>query len=312
MADVAIHPPRQNPTPPPQCPSLSLDTTKFDNTPIPNKHLPYCSPGPAPSSRHVPATPPASPPTKHPSLQTLSLLHPPDPYIKLSTSPPVFSIDPAALSASITHLASQEFPEPKHVFPWLHGLHPENHIQLGFFTARKKALMNPPKCFRGLTIVKAGGNMDKSKLKGALAPDEILCQERFADDTFVDMDPKDGFSVRNFQIQATKLATVSDIVVYRDDCVSEKELQKLAKRISRAQNTWKVKSTSGDQEAPNYNVFTLSCMNTLFERQLFRLTFQGPFKEIANRHPELVAIDSNGQTQGESFDFCKFTHRLIV
>lgn len=261
MASLAFHQqtPRQTPTPPPQAPSLSLDTSDLKNGAIPNKHLPYCSPGPAPYLQNAPATPPASPPTPQPEVRTSWVLHPPDAHPKVSASPPVFVIQPSTLVAAIRQSASQELPEPRYVFPWLHGLHPENQIQLAFFTARKKTLRNVPRCFRGVTIVKAGGNLTRSKVTGALAPEEILSSEIGHGDAFLDVDPKEGFSVRNFQIQATKMAVVSDIIVYRDNDVSEKELHRLAKRLSKAQDTWRVKNSGGEQEMPRFHVFILSC-----------------------------------------------------
>ncbi|KAL8693601.1 MAG: hypothetical protein Q9218_001601 [Villophora microphyllina] len=286
MAAVAI-PPRQTPTPPPSAPSLSLDTSSFEHGVIPNKHLPYCSPGPAPYRHTAPATPPASPPTPQSEIRTLSVLHPPDAQQQLLKSPPVFLIQPSTLATAVHQSASQELPDPKYVFPWLHGLHPENQIQLAFFTARKKTLRNTPQCFRGLTIIKAGGDLTKCKIKGALAPNEILTPEHSGDDTFLEVDPREGFSVRNFQIQATKVAMVSDIVVYRDGSVMERDLHKLAKRLSRAQDTWRVKSTNGDQELPIFGVFILSC----------------PFEEFEQHHSELVAIGSDGCQRGEQLDF---------
>ncbi|KAL8714310.1 MAG: hypothetical protein Q9220_001641 [cf. Caloplaca sp. 1 TL-2023] len=287
MAAVAIaQPPRQTPTPPPQAPSLSLKTSILEDGAIPNKHLPYCSPGPAPYLHNAPATPPASPPTPQPEIRTLSVLHPPDSYPKVSASPPVFAIRPSTLAAAIHQIASQELPEPKYVFPWLHGLHAENQIQLAFFTARKKALRNTPRCFRGLTIIKAGGNLHKSRVTGALAPDEVLCSDTPGKDTFLEVDPRDGFSVRNFQIQAAKMAVLSDIVVYRDDDMSEKDLYRLAKTLSKAQDTWRVKSATGDQEVPKYNVFIVSC----------------PFRKFENDHPDIIAVNSEGLSN-ESLDF---------
>lgn len=256
---IAQSPPRQTPTPPPQAPSLSLDTSDLEHGAIPNKHLPYCSPGPAPFSQNAPATPPASPPTPPPETRTLSVLYPPDSHPKLSASPPVYAIQPATLAAAVHQLASQELPEPKSVFPWLHGLHPENQIQLAFFTARKRALRNVPRCFRGITIIKAGGNLTRCKVKGALAPEDILSLEATHGDAFMEVDPREGFSVRNFQIQAAKMAMISDIVVYRDDGVSEKDLHKLAKRLSRAQNTWRVNNSAGEQELLKFHVFIVSC-----------------------------------------------------
>lgn len=260
MAAVAFSQsaPRHNPTPPPHAPSLSFHTADLEHGAIPNKHLPYCAPGPAPFLHNAPATPPASPPTPQPELRANSVLHPPDAHPKVSASPPVYVIEPPTLATAIHQLASQELPDPKYVFPWLHGLHPENQIQLAFFTARKKVLRNPPRCYRGLTIVKVGGNLTRSKVKGTVGPEELLSSDPAHADTFLEVDPREGFSVRNFQIQATKMAMISDIVVYRDDDSSEKELFNLAKRLSRAQHTWRVKSSNGEQELPKFHVFVVS------------------------------------------------------
>lgn len=315
MAALAIHrpPPRQTPTPPPQAPPLSLDTSDLERGAIPNKHLPYCSPGPTPFTRNAPVTPPASPPTPQPEVRTHWILHPPDAHPKISASPPVFTIQPSTLTAAIHQLASCDLPEPRLVFPWLHGLHPENQIQLAFFTARKKALRNVPKCFRGLTIVKAGGNLTRSKVKGALAPEEILSLETGNDDTFLEVDPREGFSVRNFQIQATKMAMVSDIVVYRDNDMSEKELHKLAKRLSKAQYTWRARNSFGEQELPKFHVFIVSCNLLLRESGVDPVLINsGPFQRVENENPELVAIDSKGQARGERLDFCTYSERRRI
>ena len=282
MAAVAIAqlPPRQTPTPPPQAPSLSLDTTDLEHATIPNKHLPYCSPGPAPLPQNAPATPPASPPTPQPEIRTPSILHPPDSHPKVSASPAVYAIEPATLAAAVHQSSSQELPEPKYVFPWLHGLHPENQIQLAFFTARKRILRNVPRCFRGVTVIKAGGDLRRCKVKGALAPEEILTSEASREDTFLEVDPKEGFSVRNFQIQATKMAMVSDIVVYRDDGVSEKNLHWLAKRLSKAQHTWRVKNSLGEQELPKFHVFIVSCMYPCIVTMVPDVDFQRLIQQI--------------------------------
>ena len=261
MSTLVLHQPvsRTALTPPPHASALSLDTARPGSAPIPNKHLPYCSPGPAPgSSQQTPATPPASPPSKNASLQTLSLLHPAENYAKVSDNPPVYSIDAVTLAAATNELASEPFPDPKHVFPWLHGLHAENQVQLAFFIARRKSLRNTPKCFRAITIVKVGGDLTRSRLKGAITADEILDLDDARDPTFLDIDPRDGFSVRNFQIQATKMAMVSDIVVYGDDEADQDEIHELAEKFAIAQSSWRITSGNGDGDAPSYNTFILS------------------------------------------------------
>jgi dual specificity MAP kinase phosphatase len=145
-------------------------------------------------------------------------------------------------------------------------------LQLAFFIARKRSLRRTPKCIRGITIVKAGGDLSHSRLKGAVAPEEIL--QPHSDDMdpnddgdFVEIDPREGFSVRNFQIQACKMATVSDIVVYGDDKTPRTEVEALAKKISRAQALWQKKNGSlQDHEERPFNTFVVSGEWQTFKR----------------------------------------------
>lgn len=263
MATVLARPaplPGRN-TPPPG--HLTLNTSQR-NAPaaVPNKHIPFCSPGPQPTPRQL-DTPPASPPTSTQLLETTSLLHPPTSFQKLSKDPILYNISAAALLQALNHIATQPLPSTKQVFPWLHGLHADNQLQLAFFIARKKSLRRTPKCIRGITVVKAGGDLTHSKLKGAVAPDEILrCKTGDMENDegdFLEIDPRDGFSVRNFQIQACKMATVSDIVVYGDDKTPRTEVEALARRISRAQALWQ-KKIGGlqDHEEKAFNTFVVS------------------------------------------------------
>ena len=136
-------------------------------------------------------------------------------------------------------------------------------MQLAFFIARKKSLRRTPKCIRGITVVKAGGDLTHSKLKGAVAPDEILhCETgdmENDDGDFLEIDPREGFSVRNFQIQACKMATVSDIVVYGDNKTPRTEVEALAKRISRAQALWQKKIGGlNEHEGRPFNTFVVA------------------------------------------------------
>lgn len=160
----------------------------------------------------------------------------------------MYSISAKKLEDALDHLATQPLPSARQVFPWMHGLHADNQLQLAFFIARKKSLRRTPKCIRGITIVKAGGDLSHSKIKGVVAPDELLrplqtAKEKTPEECdFLDIDPKDGFSVRNFQIQACKMATVSDIVVYGDLNTSKEEVEQVAARIARAQTSWQRKT----------------------------------------------------------------------
>ena len=113
--------------------------------------------------------------------------------------------------------------------------------------------------------------MSHSKLKGAVAPEEILQSnpdEMDANDggEFVEIDPREGFSVRNFQIQACKMATVSDVVVYGDDKTPRTEVEALAKKISTAQALWQRKNGSlQDNEERSFNTFVVSGKWQTFE-----------------------------------------------
>lgn len=261
MATLVVQqtPVRQSRTPPPLPHGLTLDTSKFRPTPVPNKHIPYCSPGPAPYTQgRTPATPPASPPSKHTTLQTFSILHPANAFTKVVEDLPIYSIEAATVALALHSAASEPLPDPRLVFPWLHGLHPENQIQLAFFIARRKALRKTPTGIRGITIVKAGEDLSKSKLKGAILPNELLSPKCMKDPAFYDIDPKDGFSVRNFHIQAAKMAMVSDIIVYGDETTKPEELRSLAKRLARAQLSYREKFDAEGLEAPVFSTFIVS------------------------------------------------------
>lgn len=231
-----------------------------------------------------PETPPASPPNADGAIEASYPTYPPTKCcIPYSDDPPLFTISAHHMAQAIEHMATRPLPNPEQVFPWLHGLHADNHIQLAFFTNRRKSARRVPRCLRGLTIVKTSGDLSKSKLKGAVAPDELLSPAPDAN-TFLECDPKEGFSVRNFQIQACKLATVSDIIVYGDDKTSPSETIALARRLSKAQRL--VESRNGFPYG-FFNTFMLS----------------DPFSVVQEHYPELVAVDAKGAMTGNVVDF---------
>lgn len=227
--------------------------------PVPNKHLPSCPTGPRPKPEQL-VTPPESPKSPDNAHETSSLLSSPSQYERLSDSLPIHALTASELHAALNHIATQPLPDPKDVFPWLHGLHPENHLQLSFFAPRKRYARRSPRCLRSITIVKAGGDLSHSRLKGAVAPEEILLTTKTGQDVaqFVDADPRDGFCVRNFHIQTAKMATVSDIVVYGDEKTSEEEIKRLANRIARAQRAWRNRDKDADKDHPVFSTFVLS------------------------------------------------------
>lgn len=257
MAAIVARPPQIGPppSPKPRPVTLKLQASKSQSTPVPNKRLQTLSPSAPPVK--LPDTPPASPAAKRTSAYRPSLLYPPSKYALLLDSPPVYSIDANDLAAAVDHLSSQPLADPNRVFPWVHGLHPQNQTQLSFFVARRNSLKKTPKVLRGMTIVKAGGDLGRSRLKGAISPVELLSQE---DDgiSFLESDPRDGFSVRNFHIQACKMAQVSDIVVYGDDDADYADICHLAVQISIAQAGWRTRAGSIEENVPVFNTFVLS------------------------------------------------------
>ncbi|OQV06897.1 Dual specificity phosphatase, catalytic domain-containing protein isoform 1 [Cladophialophora immunda] len=292
MATVVVQqqPQVRQSTPPPVGPTISLHQAR-SSTPIPNKHLPYCPPGPVPSQTQI--TPPNSPPLRNVAPKPTSLLHPASNYQRLCNSPPIYGISAKQVAEALEHYSRQPLPHPSSVFPWLHGLHPENHIQLAFFVARKKSLRKIPKCLRGITIIKAGGDLSRSRIKGAICPDEVLNLSESNGRGFVDCDPREGFSVRNFHIQAAKMAMVSDIIVYGDEDTDHRIIKSVAERTASVQKKWRKELESIGQCPEPFNTFVLT----------------QSFEDFEQLYPELVAVDSQGRYQDHTLDFLQQERR---
>ncbi len=213
----------------------------------------------------------------------------------------MFTISAPRCAQALEHVATQPLPIPDQVFPWLHGLHADNQLQLAFFVNRRKSLRRVPRCIRGLTVVKTGGDLARSKLKGAIAPDELLSSAR-DHDTFLECDPRCGFSVRNFHIQACKLATVSDIIVYGDGSTDPNETVTLARRISKAQRHHEARHGF---PRGYFNTFMLSGRYRAVQFITWTLTRADPFAHMEAHYPNLVAVDSTGGMTGNVVDFCR-------
>jgi len=210
-----------------------------------------------------PVTPPASPPNRStPPAEEIvqcmaSRLYPLEGFACISKLPPVYAIDAAGLADAVNFTSRQPLPDIDQLFPWAHGLHPDNAMQLSFFFARKRAARRTPTCYRGLVIVRVGRDNNKSKLKGAVMPGEILPLNPHTPG-FLSVDPREGFNVRNFQIQVGKFAGLSDIVVYGDGGTDRGEVMRVARRISAAQlhhRTLCVQSSIRD--FPRYSTFVV-------------------------------------------------------
>ncbi|RMZ74748.1 hypothetical protein DV737_g5773, partial [Chaetothyriales sp. CBS 132003] len=294
MATVVVQqqPALRQTTPPPLNPALTLQSSR-SNTPVPNKHLPFCPPGPIPSASQR-ITPPNSPPTRAAaSAKPHSLLHLPHHYPKLLNAPPIYGIDAKTLSDVLDHNAAQPLPPPSAVFPWLHGLHPDNHIQLSFFVPRRKSLRRVPKQIRAITIIKAGGDLSRARIKGAVAPDEVLSLSDHTGPGFLDCDPRTGFSVRNFHIQTAKVAQVSDLIIYGDAKTDQRIIKSVAERASLVQRCWKKELDSIGQASETFSTFVLT----------------DPFEDFERAHPEHVAVDSAGNPTGDVVDFLQQERR---
>lgn len=266
----------------PITPPLSLEEINASLStapgPIPNKHIPVCPTGPAADE---PTTPPQSPSSQDDYAQS-SLLYPPHDFRRLTRGgQSVFLLDAERVVDALDFAAREPLPDPSLVFPWFHGLHPQNHIQQAFFAARRRVHRNTPCCIRSVTLVKADGDLSVARLKGAIAPQEFLSQSSSPE--FVD-DPREGFSVRNFHIQPAKVALVSDIIVYGDDA---EQAHKTAWDVAAAQRTWRERQiANGQHGVPEYNTFVCT----------------SPFEDFEDSHAEYVAIDSEGRPTGTVLD----------
>lgn len=108
---------------------------------------------------------------------------------------------------------------------------------------------------------------------------------------FADLDPKDGFSVRNFHVQTAKIAMLSDIVVYGDAQTSREEVRRLAQQVSQAQRHWRLDNLLEGVQTPTYNAFILT----------------DSFGQVEQLYPDIIAIDSDRHMSDQVIDFCKYS-----
>ncbi|OAA59673.1 protein tyrosine phosphatase [Niveomyces insectorum RCEF 264] len=274
---------------PPFPPSSSLSSASLSSQtsqpppPVPNKHIPVCPPGPPVADSPSSSSPSSFDDETFDVVPQQSLLFPPDPYpCSEGGGLALYSIDAAGVSAALDYIARQPLPDPSLVFPWFHGLHPSNYMQQAFFSQRRRTLRRTPCCLRGLTVVKADGQLQTARLKGAVAPEEFLHLDPAPE--FLDADPQKGFSVRNFQIQTAKTAMTSDIIVYGDDAAA---VEMLGWDIAAAQQKWRDKHELEGHAVPTYNTFVCT----------------SPFSVFEESYPHIVAVDADGRLTGHVVDF---------
>ncbi|CAJ0550492.1 Ff.00g104220.m01.CDS01 [Fusarium sp. VM40] len=265
-------------------PPLSLESSASSSSPcsipIPNKHLPACPTGPARPDE--PDTPPPSPPSRDQFQQT-SVLYPPDDFARKDSGELcIYELDAPKVAEALDVASRQPLPDPALVFPWFHGLHPQNHVQQTFFSARRHTLRPTPSCLRSVTLVKADGDLNCARLKGAVAPNEILQAKNPSE--FIEADPREGFSVRNFQIQTVKTAVLSDIIVYGSDLI---KTRKVAWHVAGAQKRWRERHENQGDLVPEYHTFICT----------------SPFSKFEEDHSEIVAVDGSGRLTGNVLDF---------
>lgn len=184
-----------------------------------------------------------------------------------SSSPPVYGVSTSKLAEAIDAHYSSPLPDVETMFPWLHGLHPENVNQRAFLDPSRKQieraspfsvselntdLIAPPQPVRGLLVVKVGSKTSHGTIIGTAYPDEILEPRQDFEDLsleevheelsysqfqpqFLNIDPVSGISLRNFQIQVSKWALVSDICLYVSDESERENMLGFAKLIAHAQ-----------------------------------------------------------------------------
>ncbi|RAL67188.1 hypothetical protein DID88_007965 [Monilinia fructigena] len=254
----------------PPTPTLSLDsinTSAAFPIPIPNKHLPVCPTGPVPAEQ--PDTPPHSPPAKELSLSQPSILYPPVNYkSRCVDASIIYEIDAAGVAAALEHLAGQPLPDPSQVFPWFHGLQSLQSYPTSFFHTAAADFTQNAEVHSGL--------------KGAITPDEFL--QFGAKTKFQEVDPREGFSVRNFHIQPAKSATVSDIIVYGEDPLI---VEDLAREIAAAQQLIREAHVNQGDELSQYNTFICT----------------SPFSDFEKKYPQIVSVDSRSRWTGKVMDF---------
>ncbi len=135
--------------------------------------------------------------------------------------------------------------------------------------------------------------MSRSRIKGAIAPDEILNLSESNGKGFVECDPREGFSVRNFHIQAAKMALVSDIVIYGDEDTDHRIIKSVAERTASVQKKFRKELENVGQCPETFNTFVLT----------------QSFEDFEQQHPELVAIDSQGRYTDHTLDFLQQERR---
>lgn len=200
-----------------------------------------------------------------------SLFDIPNGYLQnvFSNEPLVYSITPDQYAEVENRYSTTPLPSDV-LFPWLHGVDGRSYQQNLFFGVRRSMVPR----HRGLTLVHADESEPYTcRLINAVLPSEILTPEG----AFLNITERETYiNLRNFKIQVSRYATISDIVVYGQGA------DKVAQTIAAAQQCLRnerlayieqVRRQAGSRAVANandlvYRVFIIQgqCLQCLHDR----------------------------------------------
>lgn len=185
-------------------------------------------------------------------------------------------------------------PDSNDVFPWLHGIHRSNSDQRLFFDITRPSMMPRPKGLRTMTLIPAHSALkgQAGRLVNSLDLWDVFT-ESDNELSFVDGDPPNRIGLRNFHIQAIKLALVSDIVIYDIENAAENDqILLLASSIAAAQKKYAMRQ---HWKTPKYGTFVLA----------------ETFKDLQRKFPFLVVQDLQGASTSYEHDFLELEKKQM-
>ncbi|ODQ63261.1 hypothetical protein NADFUDRAFT_6814, partial [Nadsonia fulvescens var. elongata DSM 6958] len=216
-------------------------------------------------------------------------------YQAVSSDPPVFALSSLIFTQSINHHYSTPLPEVDEMFPWLHGIHEDNFSQRAFLdplhrfrqeipaNGREKyehdlqSHKNVPNQAHGLLLYddntsdiqiayNSGDDTIENEMTKETKDDGVPTYSQIYLPQFLELDTRQGISLRNFQIQVTKFACISDVIIYCSESKGDdfEQLIDVARLISQAQINFK-QAYSLNQDYKTFVVFddfaTLSALS---------------------------------------------------
>lgn len=190
----------------------------------------------------------------------------------LQTDPfPIYRISSDQYASLYQQYITTPLPNASQLFPWLHGVDGHSYQQNLYFGVRRCL---PPR-YRGLMVVHSQQQQEDHEVdmdgaigdendsgifqvrRSRLLRDAISVKELVDSSTDTFYDYKDStVNLRNFQIQALRFASISDLVVYgRDALETAKSLAKaqLHLRKERMADIEKVKKNAGKRAIKDAN-----------------------------------------------------------